>query len=257
VIQERPQYYVFPFPNPNATLGLQELGVVQNIDSDAPFRCYGVAVVVYNGTSGQGSIALRFTRPDQRFIQKILVPVPALDSFDNGVAGALGGPAPNYLYFAPLYPNILYPPTSGITIDIQNLPSNSDTTCLVIFCGTNLYAPRTVWKPELPQVFRAIPFLSYPVQIPFSQLPANNVPFQVDTDAGFIWQTGQYTTVGIPASTRIGVKIKDYTGKYYMNDFVPVELLFGFDNAQIPGFPYPEIYIPRQQQLTLDAKVIA
>lgn len=50
----------------------------------------------------------------------------------------------------------------------------------------------------------------------------------------------------------LGVVIKDWSGKAYMNDFVPAELIFGFDNSQTPGFPYPEIYIPKNQALYLD-----
>jgi hypothetical protein len=368
MIQERPQYYVFRFPNPNATLGLQELGAVLTTDSDAPFRCYGVAVVVYGGTSGQSSIALRFTRADRTWVQKILVPATAIDPFDVGnAAGALSGPAPNFVYFAPLSPNILYPPTSAVTIDIQDLPSNKHTQCLVIFIGTKLFAPGMVWAPDLPKNFRALPFLSYPLQIQGTSLPVLNLPFNVDTDAGFLWQYGSQTAVGsggsfatflvqdeggvfftltavapgaggnlisfeilpsviptpallvtvvgnaitvtlkasfgpvvssigdvaaaltasVPASALVtvsgimnsgiaastilkqflagggggfatvpsflGLKIKDWTGKPYMNDFVPAELIFGFDNLQVPGFPYPEIFIPRKQALLIDA----
>ena len=41
-----------------------------------------------------------------------------------------------------------------------------------------------------------------------------------------------------------------------MNDFVPVELIFGFDNSQIPGLLNPEIYIPKNQALYLDLAAI-
>jgi len=50
----------------------------------------------------------------------------------------------------------------------------------------------------------------------------------------------------------LGVKFKDFINKYYMNDFVPVGLLFGFGAPQIPGLPYPEIYIPKNQALYFD-----
>lgn len=50
----------------------------------------------------------------------------------------------------------------------------------------------------------------------------------------------------------VGLKIRDWSGKAYMNDFVPAELIFGFDNSQTPGFPYPEIYIPKNQAIYLD-----
>ena len=50
----------------------------------------------------------------------------------------------------------------------------------------------------------------------------------------------------------LGIIVRDWAGKAYMNDYVPIELLFGFDNSQNPGLVYPEIYIPRVQQLFLD-----
>ncbi len=37
-----------------------------------------------------------------------------------------------------------------------------------------------------------------------------------------------------------------------MNDYVPIELIFGFDNSQTPGLVYPEIYIPAQNQMEFD-----
>lgn len=258
MIQERAQYYVFPFLNPNSVVGLTQFGSIQRIDSDAPFRCFGVAVAVYNGTSGEGSIALRFSRPDGRTIQKVMSPANALVPFDTGNAiGAAGGVGPNFLYYAPLVPNVLYPPSTTIVIDIQNLPANSDTVCLVIFVGTKLFAPGAAWKADLPEKYSTLPFLSYPLQINAAQLPIQNLTFKIESDAGFIWQTGQHTSVGIPSSTHIGLIIRDWMQKPYMSDYVPVELLFGFNNAQLPGFPYPEIYIPRQQYLIVDAKVIA
>jgi hypothetical protein len=55
----------------------------------------------------------------------------------------------------------------------------------------------------------------------------------------------------------MGVKIKDYVGKYYMNDYIPVALVYGFINGQVPGLPYPEIYIPRNQALYFDFNWIA
>ena len=50
----------------------------------------------------------------------------------------------------------------------------------------------------------------------------------------------------------LGIIIRDTYGKAFMNDYVPIELIFGFDNSQNPGLVYPEIYIPKQQQLFMD-----
>lgn len=50
----------------------------------------------------------------------------------------------------------------------------------------------------------------------------------------------------------LGIILRDTYGKAYMDDYVPLELLFGFDNSQTPGLIYPEIYIPKSQQLFMD-----
>ena len=53
-------------------------------------------------------------------------------------------------------------------------------------------------------------------------------------------------------ATGLGIKFRDPSLKTYMNDYVPVELIFGFDNSQTPGVLYPEIYIPAQNQMEFD-----
>jgi hypothetical protein len=55
----------------------------------------------------------------------------------------------------------------------------------------------------------------------------------------------------------MGVKIKDYIGKYYMNDYIPVGLVYGFINGEVPGLPYPEIVIPKNEALYFDFNWIA
>jgi hypothetical protein len=59
-------------------------------------------------------------------------------------------------------------------------------------------------------------------------------------------------TGGNGTAKGLGIIIRDTYGKAYMNDYVPIELLFGFDNSQNPGLVYPEIYIPRVQQIFMD-----
>lgn len=76
---------------------------------------------------------------------------------------------------------------------------------------------------------------------------AGSTPFGTALISG-----GTGGAVGIDRA--IGVKIKDWTGKYYMNDYVPLDMIYGFDNSQTPGLLYPEIYIPRQQNLFFDLK---
>jgi len=56
----------------------------------------------------------------------------------------------------------------------------------------------------------------------------------------------------------LGLKMKDWNGKYYMNDYVPLELIVGgFDYSQTPGIIYPEIYVPKNQALYFDLEQLA
>lgn len=50
----------------------------------------------------------------------------------------------------------------------------------------------------------------------------------------------------------LGFQMRDWRLKSYMNDYIPVALLFPFLTAQQPGWLFPEIYIPSQQQLFFD-----
>jgi hypothetical protein len=63
---------------------------------------------------------------------------------------------------------------------------------------------------------------------------------------------GAFAVGAVGALKGMGIRIRDVWGKAYMNDYIPAELIFGFDNAQTPGLVYPEIYIPRLQQLSID-----
>ncbi len=125
-------------------------------------------------------------------------------------------------------------------------PAVSDQLVMVVFCGVKMYTPGAVWKPEYPSTARVRPYNGYNLQ---PVIPSANVPLTIAPDAGFVWRAGGQA----PGGTRgFGVKFKDWSGKYFMNDFVPADLIFGFDNAQTPGFLYPEIFIPKQQALYFD-----
>ena len=85
----------------------------------------------------------------------------------------------------------------------------------------------------------------------FGRLAGGTTGQNVNTSYFFAQQNCE---VGIMLG--VGLKIRDWSGKAYMNDFVPAELIFGFDNSQTPGFPYPEIYIPKQQAIYFDLAVL-
>lgn len=267
---ERQQWYVYTFPNPGLVAGASQLNEVIQLDTDAPFRATGVAVYCFAadgtplGASGNVGVTIRFTTADKVWIQKNLISAQQLNPFDNqAVNGAGGQTAPYYAYFSPLTPNLIYPNGSAIVIDFAEQPGITNLLMLVVFTGTKLYGDASIWAPQRDPKKPARPYIGYSLQFHTPDLPIQNLPLLINPDADFVWQCGSQTDQPaapdlspVGSQRAIGVKIKDWTGKYYMNDYVPLDMIFGFDNSQTPGLLYPEIYVPRQQALFFDLKVL-
>lgn len=259
---ERPQWYVANMLNPALTANYLIENQELRLDSDAPFRATGVCVYVVGNTPNTQNITLRFTRPDGSWVQKFLTSGEALNPFDQGaVAGAGGNNPPFYSYASPLGTNLLYPPNASILVDYLDLTGNA--TVLVVFIGTKIFEAGNVWAPTYPARYTARPYFGYSLQFQTGALPIFDFPLNINPDADFVWQAGRQTdqpaggSLSPVGSVRsLGCKFKDWAGKYYQNDFMPVELLFGFDNGQFPGLLYPEIYIPKNQALYFDFKVL-
>jgi hypothetical protein len=254
---ERPQWYVKRFPNTGLVAGQKNINFELRTDSDAPFRMTAAAVYVYNGdgdplgAAGNVGTTLRIARADGSWMQKHLISAQQFNPYDAGApAGAVGQPPPFFSYFSPLGTNLFYPAGSSILIDQTQLPTVADALVMVVFLGTKLFRPGAVWAPTYPARYRGRPFIGYNLQ---TTIPANNVPLNIDPDADFVWRAGAQTPGDVLG---FGVKFKDWSGKYYMNDFVPADLIFGYDNSQTPGLVYPEIYIPKQQALYFDLAVL-
>src|SRR5579862_2232346 len=114
---ERPQWYVKRFTNSNLTAGAQFLDYSLQMDYDAPFRMTGYAIYVYSssgtplGAAGNIGLQVRFTRPDQTWVQKRIISGQQANPYDtDAAAGAAGQPPAFFNYFTPLGTNILYPP---------------------------------------------------------------------------------------------------------------------------------------------------
>lgn len=263
---ERAQFYVAKL------LGSGQNNVTIQTDSDAPFRLFGLAFYTFGsgggaqGAAGNVSFKVRFTKPDgTSWFQRNLVNALALNPFDNQATNGAGGLlAPVYSYASAIHPNFLYAPQSTIVFDFADVPSASTSRIYAVMIGVKLFNPEQVWSPSYPAKFRALPFFGFSVQVPLTGLPVLNIPVPpvtsasgLNADADFVWQCGAYTAylgagaTPVPAPG-IGVKMRDWVGKPYMNDYVPIDLLFGFDNSQRPGLVYPEIYIPKNQQIFVD-----
>ena len=262
---ERPQWNVFRFTNPGLVAGSSVLNTEITLDTDAPFRMTGVAVYVFSSTGtplGAASnigMTLQFTMPDFTWVQKRITSAQLLNPFDNqAVNGAGSQTAPYYSYFSALKKNIFYPNGASIQLSIAELPNVANALVMVVFTGTKLYGEGGVWWPVRDPSKPARPYIGYSVQFDSTKLPLYNIPLFISQDADFCWQFGAQTSnpgntlSPVGAVRNIGIKIKDWTGKAFMNDYVPVDLIFGFDNSQTPGLVYPEIYIPKTQLIYFD-----
>lgn len=189
-----------------------QLGYSLQIMPDAPFRLYAVAVFPINGGTGAniGQLKMRFTRPDQSWMQRHLVPTLSLaPGIPPTAANPLGFPSPNYFLFSPVYPNLVYPPNSVITIDIQRIDGTTEPlNTVVVFIGANVYENGRTYDPTYPAAFSAIPYFGYNVlcdALLLNQGIVRDVPLNIAPDADFVWQAGVHTDVPVGQFTEFGI----------------------------------------------------
>lgn len=199
---ERPMWYTTA---DFISLVSPQLGYSLQIMPDAPFRLYGVAVFPLDGGGGTniGQLKMRFTRPDQSWFQRHLVPTLSLaPGIPPTASNPFGYPSPNYFLFSAIYPNMIYPPNAVITIDIQRIDGTAvPLNCVVVFIGTNLYEDGgRVYAPTYPAKFSAIPYFGYNVLCDAQLLSLGIVrdqPLNIQGDADFVWQGAVHTDVPV------------------------------------------------------------
>lgn len=206
---ERPMWYTTA---DFISLVSPQLGYSLQIMPDAPFRLYGVAIFPLDGGGGTniGQLKMRFTRPDQSWAQRHLVPTLSLaPGIPPTASNPFGYPSPNYFLFSPIYPNLIYPPNAVITIDIQRIDGTTvPLNCVVVFIGTNLYEEGRVYAPTYPAKFSAIPYFGYNVLCDaqlLSQGIVRDQPLNIQGDADFVWQGGVHTDVPVGQSLSVGI----------------------------------------------------
>jgi hypothetical protein len=278
--QERHHDYVFG-PNQDPRLASVAAGAIIEgmkfrIDSDAPFELRSRAVRQAYTTAltqdGLQFLSTRWTGPAQDYRQQVLIP----ERLQLTYFGQVGNPGP-------VSKPIRYPANGIIMIDVFNAGANPITNLTFFFRGVKLFPWGAVPAYTYPRKMGGLTF-SYPVPIlalPPSGPPRQNVPFTVKADADFVVRGGQATapfTTGAGGSRRtlaeVGIVLKDFNGKPYSNDYVPLDILFGAGNwpatiplgatpdfispfgtgPATPGLFYPEIYVPKNHQLWYDVQ---
>lgn len=270
-MQERFQVYVMgPNQDPRlATIapGQQIDKVNLTIDLEAPFvlRRRAVGPVFVN----LPSLKTRWTGPTQDYRQSELM---VLESLQQPYFGQNGSPTA-------VSPEITYPPGGTLTLDLLNAGVAPLLNVTFYWIGVNLYPWGVLPAPSYPSEFRgsnfAQPFLVTPLAAPEIRL---NQPFKCKPDGDLVIRGGQAAQVGafaagcppvfqpgvlpLAPSTALSVKLKDWNGMPYMNDFVDVNILFGVASLGAalgtgpghPGIIYPEIYLPENRQLLVDVQ---
>ena len=272
-VQERAQWYVATVLNPSLVSGLVQNAQQLKTDSDAPFRLTAIALSVLSSTgvpqaaAGNIGVTIRFYRPDgSTGLQKHILSAQAVNPYDAAAVNGAGAmQAPYFSLPTPVNPNILFPAGSIISFDYAALAGITTGTVRVIFMGTKLGSPGQFWNGAYPaKVTTKRPFFGYTLQLSTGVLPLLDQPLQIQHDADFVLQTAVQTSYPVAALSPVGLlrglglKMKDWNGKYYMNDYVPLELIVGgFDYSQTPGIIYPEIYVPKNQALYFDLEQLA
>jgi len=281
-------------PGPNQTALLSSIapgqiitGIPLTLDSDAPFLLRGRALrvpypVSMSCTKSQpiNNVLMRYTGPNNNYLARGFVRQSLEMSF--------GG---QFAQWRPVSPQVLYPASGTILVDIQNDSSSVTITNLTLyFRGVKLYPEGSRPAYTYPPKYSSLPFV-YPVAPVTPSNPAGliqslgvtetrlNQIFTVQDDADFVLRSlqlgGNTLTVPVPpdaAYFEVFVRLRDPDNLAYSNDYVHVDVLGGYGDADVgygigssgdtitpsaagpanPGWLYPEIYLPRNAILKYD-----
>jgi len=237
-------------------------------DSDAPFVMTGRAVrTSYTSSLNQANLAglkSRWAGPKKDYRSESL-----RESLQMVYYGQFGNPKP-------IAPGVTYPASSTLLVDCQNFGASAITNLTYYFFGYKLYPWGSVVGYTYPKRFASQTF-AYPVPVTglgVSEYRPGQI-FTVKNDADFVIRAGQgptfFSTDG-RTFAEVGIILRDFDKKPYMNDFVQFDVLFGNGAAPAtipvgptpsfvqpfgtgpssPGLFYPEIYVPRNHQLRFD-----
>jgi hypothetical protein len=272
-VQDRFQVYVLG-PNQDGRLasvaaGALVEGVDLQLDSDAPFFLRSRAVRhAYSSTLNQANLAglkTRWTGPAREEKMQDFI----LESLQMVYYGQGGNPKP-------IVPEVAYPASSVLRVDLMNTGANAITNLTFYFLGVKKYPFGSVVGYTYPKKFASQTF-SYPIAVSalgVSETRLTNI-FTVKQDADFVIRAGQgptFFSTGERTFAEVGIILRDFDKKPYMNDYVHFDILFGSGSSPAtipvgptpsfvspfgtgpgqPGLIYPEIYVPKKHQFLYD-----
>ena len=184
-------------------------------------------------------------------------------------------------------PEMVFPPSSQIVVDVGNTTGRTITNAQLLFRGSKFYRDGAVTVPSYPNSFAVFPGVlavvvanlppNGPVNL-FGQSTAQSLNNQllIPNDSDFVFQYGVADPFSVQVDgglvrnlgssiTNVYVQLKDESGKFYSNVPIHINDLFGQglptpsgsgsqDDSVLffPGLMTPEIYIPRRHALYFD-----
>ncbi len=277
--QERFQIYVLG-PNQDSRLASVAAGAVipkikLAIDSDSPFVLRARALrckYTQDGTgirqAGLQGIKTQWTGPDQDYRFQAFVPECLQQPYFGQGAN-----------WKPVSPEIVYPPSGVITIDVQNTGASAVTNLTFYWIGVKRFPWGTVPAPAYPAKMAGLTF-SYPINIPALGVAETRLDqlFTSKSDADFVYRAGQGGPVfghgDVATLAEVAIRIKDGTKFPFMNDYVQLDVLLGSGGMPrtipigptpsyvapygtgpgSPGLFFPEFYVSRLHQFWFDVQ---
>ncbi len=275
--QERFHIYVLG-PNQDSRLasvaaGATVKGLDLVLDPDAPFQLRGRAV--------RQKFTTALTQNGLQYIKAAWTGQLGPDDFRQQRGVNVACEMPNFGQDGcprSVWPQPTYGPNQIIRVDVQNVGTAAVTNLTFFWFGVKLFPWGSVRDYTYPKAFASI---AYNYQVPVktlgvSETRLNNI-FTVDQH-DFVVRAGQATApfqVGGEAPrtfAEVGIVLKDEQRKPFMNDYVPLDILFGSGGGSAiipfnqtpsftipfgpgpgnPGLIYPEIYVPNTHQLFYD-----
>jgi hypothetical protein len=177
-----------------------------------------------------------------------------LQTQEIGLSGNWPSGGFNALY-EPVWQQVVYPNNSAITVRIRNSSGGDLADVRIVFRGTRLFYRDRITVFPYPDCFNYLPF-ERGITIPLSaNTTTANIPLQAFNGDLVIRGATLEQDVSVAGSIPdLEVALKDQYGQGYSNDFIHYRWLFSQQSAQRPGIFYPEIYIPKDRQLLIDAQ---
>lgn len=224
-------------------LGAGEIRQNQRLEirQDADFFLRGLGFFVSNGAT-----AGRFRRADSSWFT-------GPDFFHLSGYMVTGG----FARPTPIWPQIRYPQSSAFIYDLQDLGGAGDPLIYPMLWGVERYQDGALPPPQLPDKYLEIPHTArVVVSITGAGTQTLDLPIKCQYGDPFIIRTLSWRsdpTLAVPAN--LNCRIRDEHGRMYMNDWVPLSLLFSGPteaNEPYPSVTFPEWVVPARGSYTID-----